>query len=176
MKLETSVELLERVRAAEKVSWWKLPRVLDASESTVKNWKHGRTTVDRRFAPRIAELLHESPEYVVACLEAEREQHQEMLKVWQRIAAKFRSSAASSLFVLCLSTAGAALPVQEVSAATPEGDAPVCILWKIARRRRQRRNLKNSAAAPLKAAVWTWARIRSMGSVPSSSWRSPAPI
>ena len=102
MKLETSVELLERLRAAEKVSWWKLPRLLDASESTVKNWKRGRTTIDQRFVTRIAELLHERPEYVLACIEAERAQSPEMEKIWRGIAEKFRSHAASVLLAVML--------------------------------------------------------------------------
>lgn len=129
MKLETSVELLERVRAAERVSWWKLSEVLDASASSVKNWKHGRTTVDRKFAPRIAELLDESPEYVLACLEADREQDAEVLKAWHRIAAKFRSSAASILLAGVV-LVGLERPISAEAYAPPaEGDAPVCILW-----------------------------------------------
>jgi hypothetical protein len=94
MKLETSVELLERVRAVQGVSWWKLPGVLEASESTVKNWKRGRTTIDRKFATRIADILHEPPEYILACIEGEREASPELRKLWRRIAERFRSTAA----------------------------------------------------------------------------------
>ena len=135
MKLETSVELLERVRAAEKVSWWKLPRVLDASESTVKNWKRGRTTIDRKFAMKIAEILNESPEYVIACIEGERETHADVLKVWERIAAKFRSKVASVLLagalVLGVGNAGKA----EASALYPArgSDAAMYIMLNVRR-------------------------------------------
>ena len=118
MKLETSVELLERVRAAQGVSWWKLQDVLDASESTVKNWKRGRTTIDRRFATRIAELLHEPAEYVLACLEADREQDAELRKVWRRIGERFRSTA-SILLVGLVGVGFGALPAQQVRAADP---------------------------------------------------------
>jgi len=92
MKPETSTELLERVRAKSGCSWWALPKVLGVSESTVKNWKRGRTIVDRRYAPRIAALLDEPAEYVLACLEAERESDPAVRRVLERIAAKFAAS------------------------------------------------------------------------------------
>jgi hypothetical protein len=177
MKLETSVELLERVRAAEKVSWWKLPRVLDASESTVKNWKHRRTTVDRRFAPRIAELLGEPPEYVLACLEADREQDAEVLKVWHRIAAKFRSNAASILLVgLGLMTvpresAASVLDVVLVGELSNQHFIHYAHLRR--RRAKVRAWLKSRVLAPL---LTRWATERSMAIQPSAWPSSPALI
>jgi len=97
MKLETSVDLLERVRAKHASSWWGLSKVIPASESTVNNWKHGRSAIGREYVTRIAELLEEPPEYVLACVEHEREQDAGARKLWQRIATKFRSHAASIL-------------------------------------------------------------------------------
>ena len=97
MKLETSQDLLNRVRAKQGASWYGLAKLLSTHPNTVYNWKGGHTVVDRKFAPRIAELLGESAEYVLACIEADREQDAEMQKVWQRIASKFRSHAASIL-------------------------------------------------------------------------------
>jgi hypothetical protein len=102
MKLETSVELLERVRAAHGCSWWALSKVIPASESTVNNWKHGRSAIGREYVTRVAELLEEPAEYVLACVEHEREQDAGARKLWQRIAAKFRSHAASVLLALVL--------------------------------------------------------------------------
>jgi hypothetical protein len=99
MKLETSTELLERVRAKHGSSWYGLARLLPASVSSVANWKNGRSTIDRKFVARVAELLDESPEYVLLCLEHERESSADMRKLWQRIASKFRSHAASILLV-----------------------------------------------------------------------------
>jgi plasmid maintenance system antidote protein VapI len=99
MKLETSYELLERLRAKYSSSWYGLADVLGAHEKTIANWKNRRTVVDKRFAPRLAALLDEAPEYVLACLEAEREPDAEVRKLWERIATKFRSHAASILLV-----------------------------------------------------------------------------
>jgi len=104
MKLETSQELLNRLRALHGSSWYGLAALLHTHKNTVYNWKGGHTVVDRRFAPRIAELLEESPEYVLACLEAEREHDDQVLKVWHRIAARFRRPAIILLAVLGLST------------------------------------------------------------------------
>ena len=137
MKLETSVELLERLRAAEKVSWWKLPRLLDASESTVKNWKRGRTTIDQRFVTRIAELLHERPEYVLACIEAERAQSPEMEKIWRGIAEKFRSHAASILLSTALVFGVGNAGKAEAGEASPAdvGSPPMYVMTNRRRRR-----------------------------------------
>jgi plasmid maintenance system antidote protein VapI len=102
MKLETSHELLERLRAKSGSSWYGLAGVLGAHQKTIANWKNGRTVIDKKFAPRLATLLDEAPEYVLACLEAEREPDAEVRKLWQRIAAKFRSHAASILLATML--------------------------------------------------------------------------
>lgn len=99
MKLETSQALLLRVRAAHDWSWYRLAKELHAHENTVYGWKRGATVVDRKFAPRLAELLGESAEYVLACLEADREQDTELQKVWERIGSKFRGHAASIVLV-----------------------------------------------------------------------------
>ncbi|MGH8323653.1 MAG: hypothetical protein ACRETD_07625, partial [Steroidobacteraceae bacterium] len=50
---------------------------------------------------------------VLACLEADREQDAHMLKVWERIAAKFRSHAASVLLVsMLVSGVGSPTPAE----------------------------------------------------------------
>lgn len=116
MKLETSSDLLNRVRAKHRSSWYGLAKLLGTHTNTVYNWKGGHTIVDRKFAPRIAELLDESAEYVLACLEAEREQSAEVLKLWRRIAERFRSTASILLVGLVLFTAprGASASVLDV--------------------------------------------------------------
>jgi len=129
MKLETSQDLLNRVREKHHASWYGLAKLLPAHENTVYSWKGGRTVVDRKFAPRIAELLGESAEYVLACLEADREQDAEVLKVWERIATKFRGHAASVLLVSMLMSGVGTAGKAEASQPYPaEGHASVCIL------------------------------------------------
>lgn len=130
MKLETTAELLERVRAKYGVSWWKLSQVLHTSESTVNNWKRGRSTLSSDYALKIAQILEEAPEYVLACVEAERTQSPAVLKVWQRIAMKFRAHAASILLA-ALALIGLSAPAP--SEAYSSAHAEECILSKIRR-------------------------------------------
>ncbi len=150
MKLETSQDLLNRVRAKQGASWYGLAKLLSTHPNTVYNWKGGHTVVDRKFAPRIAELLGESAEYVLACIEADREQDAEMQKVWERIAAKFRSHAASILLaaalVLGVGNAGKAEAAEHSSAGA--GSPPMYIM---SHRRRTRRWWRFSTWLPVPA-------------------------
>jgi hypothetical protein len=120
-KLETSVELLERVRAKYRSSWYGLGRLLDAHRNTIASWKGGTTIVDRKFAPRIAALLEEPPEYVLLCLEHERETSPEVRKIWKRLAGLITHNAASILLGTTLVLGLSALPVQRTAAGAPEG-------------------------------------------------------
>jgi hypothetical protein len=174
MKLETSRDLLERVRARHNSSWYGLAKLLPASENTVANWRHRRTTIDRKFVTRIAELLEEPPEYVLACVENERTAEPDVRQVWQRIAAKFRSHAASILLVGLAAHAAPSSNLTGISGDLSGTGASVCILWQIGRRKLFPW-LKKKNAAPLPLA-WTWARIRSTGSVLRSWSLSPVPI
>jgi len=136
MKLETSQDLLNRVRAKHHTTWYGLIRLMDVHKNTVYSWKGGHTVIDRKFVPKIAELLDEPEEYVLACLEADREQDAEMLKVWERIAAKFRSHAASillaSVLALVVGNAGKA----EAAQPSPAGDVRGNVYYDKSRRRR----------------------------------------
>jgi transcriptional regulator with XRE-family HTH domain len=139
MKLETSQELLERVRARHGSSWYGLARLLPASVSSVANWKNGRSTIDRKFVTRVAELLDESPEYVLLCLEAEREPSADLRKVWQRIAAKFRSHAASILLAsVGLLGVGSPAPSHAERAAQDQAQRIGIYIMRTWRRRRAR--------------------------------------
>lgn len=174
MKLETSQDLLSRLRAKHGSSWYGLAALLGTHTNTVYNWKGGHTVVDRKFAPRIAELLGESAEYVLACLEADREQDAEVLKVWRRIAERFRTPASILLVALGLFAAprGASATVLDVGLA---GDCQTNGLYIMRNSRRRVRRLgkllrclKSQSPGPLPP---PWARICSMAWAPS---RSPA--
>lgn len=120
MKLETSTDLLERLRSKYSTSWYGLAPIIGTHENTIANWKNGRTTIDRKYATRIADLLEEPGEYVLACLEHERESSPDVRKLWQRIAAKFRSHAASVLLAGLALLGANALPGQSVRTALAE--------------------------------------------------------
>lgn len=133
-KLETSLELLERVRAKHGASWYRLAQLLDTHTNTVYNWKGGHTIVDRKFATKLAVLLEESPEYVLLCLEHERETSPEVRKIWRRLAAMIAQPAASILFGTVVVLGSTALPSQRVAASMPEG-ASSGMYIKVNRRR-----------------------------------------
>lgn len=137
MRLETSLQLLERVRAKHKASWYRLARLIPTSESTMANWKNGRTGIDQRFVTRIAELLEEPPEYILACIEAERAQSPELEKIWRGIAEKFRSHAASILLVTALVFGVGNATKAEASEGSPAaaGSPPMYVMTNRRRRR-----------------------------------------
>jgi len=176
MKLETSRDLLERVRARHHSSWYGLIKLLPASESSVANWKNGRSTVDRKFVTRIAELLDEPAEYVLACVENDRTPEPEVRQMWRRIAERFRSPAIILLAVLGLSTAprGAGATELDVGSAGELSNQQL-IHYAHFRRSLRRRlgklrawflGLKSRIAAPLLPGLW--ARICSMALEPRS--------
>jgi hypothetical protein len=85
---------------------------------------------------KVAELLEESPEYVLACVEHEREQDGGARKLWQRIAAKFRNHAASILLVgVGLLGVGSPAP-SEACEAHGQGDVRCNVYYGKSRRRR----------------------------------------
>lgn len=132
MQLETSQDLLERIRAKYDLSWYGLIDLLQVHKNTVYSWKANHTTVDKRYVLRIAELLDESPHYVLACLEAERDP--DHAKLWQEIAAKFRSHAASILLVgLAVFGVGNATPAEAFEGHAEGARAGQCILCRIRR-------------------------------------------
>ena len=136
MRLETSLQLLERVRAAHNVSWYRLARMIPTSESTMANWKNGRTGIDQRFVTRIAELLAEPPEYVLACIEAERAQSPELVKIWRGIAEKFRTHAASILLATALMFGVGNAGNAEAGVPSAAGGSDAAMYIKSNRRRR----------------------------------------
>lgn len=179
MKLETSQDLLNRLMAKQGWSWYRMAKELPAHENTVYSWKGGHTIVDRKFAPRIAELLGEPAEYVLAILEAEREQSAEVLKVWKRIAERFRSTASILLVCLGLMTAPETRAAQMLDVGSPDLVKPtvytLCAIGRRARRRLRKLlrcpdlGLKSHCASPL-SGPWAWIRRKRLQGSPSTSW------
>lgn len=146
MRLETSQQLLERVRATlgDDVSYYRVSKVIGATDGTIANWRHGRSGIGREYVTRVAELLGERPEYVLACVEHEREQDAGARKLWERIAAKFSSRAASIVLALLAGFGLIALPAQRVAAHATEA-APASVYygkWRRYLRRLARRVLQ----------------------------------
>jgi plasmid maintenance system antidote protein VapI len=171
MKLETTQDLLERLRARfEGCSYYRLSKTLGIPDPTIANWKHGRSGIGREHVTRVAEALGESAEYVLACVEHEREQDAGARKLWRRIAERFRSTASILLVALGLMTAHgrAAATMLDVGSAEIV-KPPVYTLCATRRRRVGRlakllRCLKSQSPGPLPP---PWARMLSTGLAPS---------
>src|SRR6267142_4341233 len=136
MKLETTQDILERLRARfEGCSYYRLSKTLGISEPTIANWKHGRSGIGREHVTRVAEALDESAEYILACVEHEREQDAGAKKLWQRIAAKFRTRAASILLAGVV-LVGLEKPISvEAHALSAEGSCAESVYYGKSRRK-----------------------------------------
>lgn len=109
-QLETTPELVERLRAHfNGCSYYRLAKNLQVHENTIRNWKIGKAGIGRELGLRVAELLGEPPEYILACLEAERETDAGVRRIWRRIAEAFRTKAAA-LAIILIGVAGAGFP------------------------------------------------------------------
>jgi transcriptional regulator with XRE-family HTH domain len=177
MRLETSQDLLERVRARHSCSWYALAGLLGTHKNTVYNWKGGHTIVDRKFATRIAELLGEPAEYVLACIECEREQDVSARKLWRSIAEKFRAHAASVLLAaLAITVAGK----PEISAAAaPSSASERGSMYLMFNRRRGARRLSGTGSTRNhnKNPGSPWNRMLPFTAILRRAWRaSPAAI
>lgn len=87
-----------------KDSAYAVGKFLGASRVTAGSWRDGKTTMDDAYAIRAALALNLDPDFVLACLAAERAakgQHDETADAWARIAARL-ATAASICFVLII--------------------------------------------------------------------------
>jgi transcriptional regulator with XRE-family HTH domain len=160
MKLETTQDLLERLRARfEGCSYYRLSKHLGISEPTIANWKHGRSGIGREHVTRVAEALGESAEYVLACVEYEREQDAGARKVWRRIAERFRSTASILLGAVVL--VGLGSPTRSEGYVAAAKDEPPAYTYYGKSRRKLRRCLKPLDWWPIQLGKWTRARTRS---------------
>lgn len=77
-------------------------KFLEVSATTAGNWEHDKYTMDEPYAIKAARSLKLDPDYVLACLAAERAARAEKpdaAAAWHRIAVRL-STAASVVFLL----------------------------------------------------------------------------
>lgn len=97
----TTVEFLDALKARRGwTSDYRLAKELGWRQTTVSNYRVGRSAMASEHAMRVAEELGLSHAYVVACMQAERENNGDVAKVWKAIADHFRSAAAIILIAL----------------------------------------------------------------------------
>ena len=99
--MERTIDFMERLRARnDGCSNYRIAKLLGCDQSAVIRYtKHG-TSMDDKYAIRMAELLEVDPAYVLACMAAERSHNVESSKHWERIAAHF--AACLALVAVCM--------------------------------------------------------------------------
>jgi hypothetical protein len=80
------------------MSDYRLHKLLDVKQSTLSNWRIGKSHIAPEFADLFARVCEVPEEYVLACIEHERAKSKSVRSIYARIAAKFKPS---TLIVLC---------------------------------------------------------------------------
>lgn len=86
-------------------------RILGVKSQAVSNWRAGRAFFDDEVCFRVAKELGLKPEYVVACIHAERAKNDQARTVWEHIAVSFAPFARAAVFVLVLGVLAHSFPV-----------------------------------------------------------------
>lgn len=88
------------------MSDYRLGKLLGIKQSTVSNWRVGRSHIGTEFAALFADACGLSPEYVYACIQRERADTPEEISLLERIAAAFKESKAAGWIVAAMMAAG----------------------------------------------------------------------
>ncbi len=81
-------EYLDAVRERLNLSSdYKLAKVLKVHQTTISNYRHGRSAIADDVAVRVAELLQLDPARVLADMAAERSSSDQVRAIWSRVAA-----------------------------------------------------------------------------------------
>lgn len=98
-----TVEFLDAMKARRGLtSDYQLFKALGWKQTTLSSYRCGRTAMSGPHALKVADELGLPHAYVVACMQAERENNRDVARVWQSIAEHFRGAAASVLLALVL--------------------------------------------------------------------------
>ncbi|MEO8805861.1 MAG: hypothetical protein ABI433_07255 [Burkholderiaceae bacterium] len=97
----TTHELLALAKAKQNIpSNYRLARVLDAPESTVKRWNTGKGQPDDAYAAKLADLAGLDAGAVVASIRAEREASGPLHDLWVGIAKRLETAGLAALAVI----------------------------------------------------------------------------
>ncbi|MGA9853425.1 MAG: hypothetical protein WBR15_10920 [Gammaproteobacteria bacterium] len=80
----------------EPASDYRLAHILNVTRATTSAWRTGKTQLGDESALKMAELLGEDPQFVLACIHAERAHNAGVRQAWEKIAA----GAACALLIL----------------------------------------------------------------------------
>lgn len=98
----TTVELLDKAKAAHGVTDYKLSKMLDVVPSAVVNYRAGRSHPNDEIAERLAELAGEDPQEVVIWMQVERAKTDEGRKLWFSIAERLQRAGVAAAVILSL--------------------------------------------------------------------------
>lgn len=117
-KPSTTLEFIDALKAQKGfTSDYQLWKFLGWKQTTLSSYRTSRTAMARDHALRIADELGLSREYVIACVELERETSAPVRLVWESIAHRFRDAAASILLGL-VAAAGFTHPAEAAAKKT----------------------------------------------------------
>ena len=85
--METTLELLEAVRAKRKATYYGLQAILGVSKQTITRYRKRRGFFDDDVAITVADELGLPHAHVLAIIAAERAKSEQVKKAWQRAAA-----------------------------------------------------------------------------------------
>lgn len=101
----TTVEFLDALR--EKlggVSDYRASIALGVTRAAVSGWRQGKTKIGEEQVPKIAELLELRPEYVLACVAAERAKRTDVREIWESLAKHARKLSVLGVVAFATST------------------------------------------------------------------------
>lgn len=102
-ELWTTHELLDRIKQQCNVtSNYAVANLLDVAVQTVDRYSKNLSHPNEEICERIATLLHEPPEYIIACIQVERSRSASAKKWWEAISRKLAAPAmvAAALFIV----------------------------------------------------------------------------
>lgn len=95
------------------MSDYRLAKLMGISESTMSNWRTGRSRIGTEYAKRFADATGLPVEYIYACIEHERAQSPEVKSILESIAQHFVSGSTAASILLALAVSNfAAQPVE----------------------------------------------------------------
>lgn len=104
--MHTTQELLDAAKTHSSIhSDYRLAKVMDVTEKTVANWRHGRARPDELSAVKLSNLAGLDPMYAIACIQAERATKPEIKTLWLTLAKRLQTPVAvalSAVFALVL--------------------------------------------------------------------------
>lgn len=118
--MHTTPELLDALaRKLGGATDYRLSKILDTSStSVVSSWRKGRSHLSPRYALKVALQLNWPAEYVLACVEHEREPAKDVKVIWARLARAYMDKLSAAVVMLIVAGGAFFSPAQSHAQAT----------------------------------------------------------